>query len=83
MRLSKSQHSELDNSQLETHTSTLSGFPSAPQVFQLVTPASGVSPAEIGIDLRHNSASTSPLNVFITASLVTRDVTLRASGPRH
>ena len=45
----------------------------------MVTPASGVSPGDIGIDLRNNSASTSSLNVFITASTETRDVTLRAS----
>lgn len=52
-------------------------------VFQFVTPDNGVGPGEIGIDRRNSNARVASVRDFITASGETRDVTLRASGPRH
>ncbi len=48
-----------------------------------VCSASGVVPAEIGIERLNNSASTPGVSAFITASTLSEPVTLRASGPCH
>lgn len=41
-----------------------------------------VAPADTFMDRRNNLASSASFNSFSTAALLSRDVTLRASGPR-
>jgi hypothetical protein len=44
---------------------------------------SGVRPAEIGIDRLNSNDNALGVSTFITASLLSDPVTLRASGPCH